>query len=168
VPEHLDPVRLALAQTPFREGMAVVRGPDWKWGRQDGGGQGEHAEGRVTLVRDNGWTKVLWGNGHEDSYRIGAEDGAFDVQPAALEIAEDSEPLPVAVQAIVEGLEGALRLLRERLHDRAFQHCLGVVWSACVSVLETCLHDDVRPSPGPPLPLSLPPGALACPAACCK
>jgi len=143
VPEHMNPMRLALKTYVFADDMKVVRGPDWKWGRQDGGGDGEVAVGKITILKDNGWAKVLWTNGHEDSYRVGSEGGLFDLQPFDLVINADDEPLPVAVQAIVEALEIALKLLRERLPDKAFQHCLGVVWSACVDVLETCLHDDM-------------------------
>ncbi|KAJ1494441.1 hypothetical protein T484DRAFT_1765495, partial [Baffinella frigidus] len=139
VPEHMNPMRLALKTYVFADDMKVVRGPDWKWGRQDGGGDGEVAVGKITILKDNGWAKVLWTNGHEDSYRVGSEGGLFDLQPFDLVINADDEPLP----AIVEALEIALKLLRERLPDKAFQHCLGVVWSACVDVLETCLHDDM-------------------------
>ena len=54
-------------------GMRVVRGPNWKWGDQDGNGGG-------TIVSNagDGWVTVLWDNGTKDGYRVGA-DGGFDL-----------------------------------------------------------------------------------------
>jgi hypothetical protein len=51
--------------------MRVRRGRDWKWGEQDGEG-----EGTVTKeARGNaGWVKVVWDNGKKNHYRWGAED----------------------------------------------------------------------------------------------
>lgn len=47
-------------------GYRVVRGPDWQWGRQDGG------EGRVGTVRgfeSKDEVLVLWDNGTAANYR---------------------------------------------------------------------------------------------------
>lgn len=47
-------------------GTRVVRGPDWKWGRQDGG------EGHVGTVRSfesPGEVLVVWDNGTAANYR---------------------------------------------------------------------------------------------------
>ena len=47
-------------------GSRVVRGPDWKWGRQDGG------EGHVGTVRSferPGEVLVIWDNGTAANYR---------------------------------------------------------------------------------------------------
>ena len=47
-------------------GSRVVRGPDWKWGRQDGG------DGHVGVVRSferPGEVLVIWDNGTAANYR---------------------------------------------------------------------------------------------------
>lgn len=61
----------------FREfGVIVARGPDWKWGDQDGG------IGSKGITTDSGaadgWIGVAWENGNTQTYRIGAE-GRFDL-----------------------------------------------------------------------------------------
>uniref|UniRef100_A0A158P7N2 E3 ubiquitin-protein ligase n=1 Tax=Angiostrongylus cantonensis TaxID=6313 RepID=A0A158P7N2_ANGCA len=55
-------------------GMRVIRGPDWSWDDQDGGG-----EGKIVGCVENGWVDVMWDNGYTNSYRFGA-DGRFDIQ----------------------------------------------------------------------------------------
>jgi len=57
------------------EGTRVVRGPDWKWGDQDGNGEGTLREDRIGF----GWARVKWDNGHTNSYRWGEED-KFDLK----------------------------------------------------------------------------------------
>eukprot|EP00051_Salpingoeca_urceolata_P006568 m.86770 g.86770 ORF g.86770 m.86770 type:complete len:2399 (+) comp14887_c1_seq1:143-7339(+) len=59
-------------------GQRIVRGPDWKWGRQDGKPPGA---GTVQGSPRDGWVDVLWDHGTQNSYRMGAED-KFDLQPA--------------------------------------------------------------------------------------
>jgi hypothetical protein len=66
----------------LHEGQKVVRGPDWKWGRQDGSNEdgagrllGEAARGVVVEVKGTGWCKVRWATGIQETYRAGAEDG---------------------------------------------------------------------------------------------
>lgn len=47
-------------------GYRVVRGPDWKWSKQDGG------DGHVGIVRNfenSGEVLVLWDNGTAANYR---------------------------------------------------------------------------------------------------
>ena len=63
----------------FFVGMRVVRGPDWKWGDQDKY-NGQPGEGLIfgKVDRDK-WIRVLWDNGNNKSYRIGAENGKFDL-----------------------------------------------------------------------------------------
>ncbi|KAH9495559.1 E3 ubiquitin-protein ligase mib1 [Bulinus truncatus] len=66
----------------IKPGIRVVRGPDWKWGNQDGG------EGFVGTVTDI-WgpepdkppekcVRVVWDNGMKSIYRIG-RDSVFDL-----------------------------------------------------------------------------------------
>ncbi len=45
-------------------GDRVRRGPDWKWGRQDGG-----LAGTVTRVDPDGWVRVEWDKGGSNRYR---------------------------------------------------------------------------------------------------
>ena len=55
-------------------GVRVVRGPDWKWGKQDGG------EGHVGTVRNFESPEevvVVWDNGTAANYRC---SGAFDLR----------------------------------------------------------------------------------------
>ena len=66
----------------LHEGQQVVRGPDWKWGRQDGSDEdgagrllGAAARGVVVEVKGTGWCKVRWATGIQETYRAGAEDG---------------------------------------------------------------------------------------------
>ncbi|KAK9500491.1 hypothetical protein O3M35_001746 [Rhynocoris fuscipes] len=64
-------------------GTRVVRGPDWKWGEQDGG---EGSVGTVIQVGRPGTRPspektvvIYWDNGAETNYRIGYE-GAYDLR----------------------------------------------------------------------------------------
>ena len=55
-------------------GVRVVRGPDWKWGKQDGG------EGHVGTVRNFESPEevvVVWDNGTAANYRCA---GAYDLR----------------------------------------------------------------------------------------
>ena len=61
-------------------GLRVVRGPDWKWGDQDGG------EGCLGTVIESGdetaygqVVVVLWDNGMRANYRCGV-DGSYDLK----------------------------------------------------------------------------------------
>ncbi len=58
-------------------GLRVVRGPDWRWGDQDGG------EGSVGTITKNGGDEpvgkqkavvVQWDAGNRCNYRIGLDD----------------------------------------------------------------------------------------------
>lgn len=66
--------RVIIALEGIQVGCRVIRGPDWKWGDQDGGAGNI---GRVFSVR-NGVVEVRWPNGHQNTYRYGAE-GASDL-----------------------------------------------------------------------------------------
>ncbi|CAE7037077.1 Spag1 [Symbiodinium natans] len=77
-----------------RIGVRVRRGPDWKWGNQDGG-----AGNWGTTVVDSDpdmplrWIKVQWDHGEKKSYRVGAE-GKYDLIFAVEDgdVVEDAEP----------------------------------------------------------------------------
>ncbi|KAL7715712.1 MIB/HERC2 domain-containing protein [Entamoeba marina] len=58
-------------------GKRVTRGPDWKWGEQDGG---EGSVGKVTSIKGNGWAKVVWDKSrNENRYRWGV-DSSYDLK----------------------------------------------------------------------------------------
>ena len=57
-------------------GTRVRRGPDWKWGEQDGG---PGSLGTVTGDSGGGWIDVKWDNGRENNYRWG-KDGKYDLE----------------------------------------------------------------------------------------
>lgn len=67
-------------------GARVVRGPDWKWGKQDGG------EGHVGTVRSFESPEevvVVWDNGTAANYRC---SGAYDLR--ILDSAPTGKPWP--------------------------------------------------------------------------
>lgn len=58
-------------------GTKVVRGPDWKWGNQDGG---EGCIGVVVKLKGNGWVDVKWENQKKPTdCRWGADD-SYDLK----------------------------------------------------------------------------------------
>lgn len=65
---------------PYLKGLRVVRGPDWKWGDQDGGA------GHVGTVMDSSFfgrygaktITVLWDTGFRGQYRGGP--GSYDLR----------------------------------------------------------------------------------------
>eukprot|EP00049_Salpingoeca_infusionum_P015690 m.307121 g.307121 ORF g.307121 m.307121 type:complete len:2248 (-) comp15932_c0_seq1:1557-8300(-) len=81
------------------KGSRVVRGPDWKWGDQDGGA------GTVGVCKggldDDKWVSVEWPNGQSNTYRMG-NSSCFDLKapddsrsPAS---SADEQELPKAAQ----------------------------------------------------------------------
>lgn len=58
-------------------GTRVVRGLDWRWSVQDGYTVGKIVQG-LGHHRHNGWVRVLWDNGYENSYRTG-RNGHYDI-----------------------------------------------------------------------------------------
>uniref|UniRef100_A0A8C9RA53 E3 ubiquitin-protein ligase HERC2 n=1 Tax=Scleropages formosus TaxID=113540 RepID=A0A8C9RA53_SCLFO len=74
-------------------GTRVMRGPDWKWGDQDGPPPGL---GRVIgELGEDGWIRVQWDTSSTNSYRMGKE-GKYDLKlaepPPAIQTAtEDSD-----------------------------------------------------------------------------
>jgi hypothetical protein len=58
-------------------GMIVVRGPDWKWGDQDGSSTGTVTE----AVDGDGWVSVVWHKGStSNKYRV---SGPYDLRVAS-------------------------------------------------------------------------------------
>lgn len=73
----------------FQVGTMVVRGPDWKWGDQDG-----PPPGRGTVISElssDYWIRVRWDSGAVHSYRM-VKDKKYDlmVAPEAKPSGEDS------------------------------------------------------------------------------
>ncbi|GIQ81042.1 hypothetical protein KIPB_001935, partial [Kipferlia bialata] len=61
----------------FIKGAPVVRGPSWRWGNQDGNG-----EGVLDQLDADGWCWVLWNHSRErNRYRIGgsASHSKYDI-----------------------------------------------------------------------------------------
>ena len=70
----------------LKVGSRVVRGQDWKWGDQDGPG-----EGRVIgELGEDGWIRVQWDNASTNSYRMGKE-GKYDLKLAETPNMSDSD-----------------------------------------------------------------------------
>lgn len=90
-----------LRMPPAKKGLRVVRGPDWKWGEQDGGEGGvgtiiadctdPNPQSPSSLFssilshinterrKDEGFVTVIWDNGVKGVYRAGAQ-GAYDLR----------------------------------------------------------------------------------------
>ena len=66
----------------------VVRGPDWKWGEQDG-----PAPSMGTVIAElgeDGWVRVQWDTGSTNSYRMGKED-KYDLKLAEPVLSPDND-----------------------------------------------------------------------------
>lgn len=62
----------------MKVGTRVTRGADWKWGEQDGNGEGKI----ISEVGEDGWVRVEWIlSGATNSYRMGKE-GQYDLRLA--------------------------------------------------------------------------------------
>jgi hypothetical protein len=55
-------------------GARVVRGKDWEWGDQDGGGPGTV----IAPGARKGWARVQWDSGGANAYQVGWE-GQYDL-----------------------------------------------------------------------------------------
>ncbi len=87
------------------KGVRVVRGPDWKWGNQDGDPPGV---GRVQADLTDGWVDVKWESGSSNRYRMGAQ-GAYDLQLESTQEAGEiaGADAPAEVENDMEGLATA-------------------------------------------------------------
>jgi hypothetical protein len=100
--------RLPLAFESLAIGTAVVRGPDWKWGDQDGGGGGgtELCRGVTTSnVDEAGWVSVAWRDASgalsaSRWYRVGASArcAGADIRPR-FDIFAEERRLPPGTKA---------------------------------------------------------------------
>lgn len=75
-------------------GARVVRGPDWKWGKQDGG------EGHVGTVRSFESPEevvVVWDNGTAANYRC---SGAYDLRILDSAPTGECRPLVSGLRAV--------------------------------------------------------------------
>jgi len=71
---HLAP-GAAVTRSDARPGLRVQRGPDWRWGNQDGG---LGSVGTLESVDGPDWATVRWPSGHVNGYRIG-DGGKHDL-----------------------------------------------------------------------------------------
>jgi E1A/CREB-binding protein len=71
---------VAVSDDNHKEGARVKRGPDWKWGDQDGPQGAGEQQGLLGKKKGDGWCVVTWEKQprQEREYRIGAE-GAHDL-----------------------------------------------------------------------------------------
>ncbi|XP_061168841.1 uncharacterized protein LOC133178097 [Saccostrea echinata] len=74
--EVCDEPRILCGNEIIAPGCLVQRGPDWKWGNQDGG---SGTVGMVYRVTNNSTIYVRWPNSVRSNYRFGYE-GKYDVQ----------------------------------------------------------------------------------------
>ena len=108
-------------------GCKVRRNPQfWKWGNQDGGGNGVVTSIDIT----SGWVVIQWDhNGSIDKYRWGAEQ-AYDIEPVAA-------VLTVRGEIHLPGIEGLILDNKSRniLRDRA-THDLSLSYERPYSTIE--------------------------------
>ncbi|KAL0218127.1 hypothetical protein RCL1_008975 [Eukaryota sp. TZLM3-RCL] len=71
-----DSERLLVYECVKIKGRRVKRGPDWRYGIQDGGAGNV---GVVTGLRGPGWVIVKWSNGNSQGYRWGCQ-GKYDLE----------------------------------------------------------------------------------------
>jgi hypothetical protein len=165
------------------KGMRVVRGPDWKWGNQDGDPPGV---GRVQADLTDGWVDVKWESGSSNRYRMGAQ-GAYDLQLESNQVAGEraSADALAEVENDMEGL--ATNETDERDGNRRHVHpsvqCDGCGMHPLVGprfkcavckdfdLCETCFNGGVHASEGHPCHRIERPGAsrrlvppVSCPA----
>ena len=91
LPAQVSRAGEATQTTKIQVGSRVRRGPDWKWGNQDGGGAGTAIKG----CDEDGWIKVRWDEGGSNNYRCGAH-GAQDL--VICSGASDAGDQPTATQ----------------------------------------------------------------------
>lgn len=102
-------------------GTRVARGADWKWGDQDGNGEGRI----ISEVGDDGWVRVEWDTGATNSYRMGKE-GQYDLRLADSSfktISPDKES------------DREHELYESKLHHNDF-HPTKLLKNACIKLLQ--------------------------------
>lgn len=104
-PGRAEPLKQAVL------GVPVQRGPDWKWGNQDGG---KGSRGTTLGTDSKGWVGVRWQNGYRNRYRVSVDE-AFDLQicddnhpPARSWQADGPDYSWFAKDSFLDGLEGTV------------------------------------------------------------
>lgn len=103
-------------------GTRVARGTDWKWGEQDGNGEGRI----ISEVGDDGWVRVEWDTGATNSYRMGKE-GQYDLRLA------DSSFKTISPDA--ESDKDRIELFESKIHQNDF-HPTKLLKNACIKLLQ--------------------------------
>ena len=112
LPQGVDPSNVGsnrVVRVNMMEGVGarVVRGPDWKWGKQDGG------EGHVGTVRNFESPEevvVVWDNGTAANYRCA---GAFDLR--ILDSAPTGETMALSIRTYMPVMQYCWPLTRSRV-----------------------------------------------------
>ncbi len=82
----------------FPVGTIVVRGPDWKWGDQDGLPPSKGTV--ISELSSSSWMRVQWDSGTVNSYRM-TKDGKRDLEVAPPGATEgESKDTPVDVELV--------------------------------------------------------------------
>lgn len=111
-------------------GARVVRGPDWKWGKQDGG------EGHVGTVRSFESPEevvVVWDNGTAANYRC---SGAYDVRILDSAPTGNFSPAPCFVRMLIQSKNRVNKMLAHML-SLLFWHS----WKHDHDLLDTKIRD---------------------------
>lgn len=103
-------------------GTRVVRGTDWKWGEQDGNGEGRI----ISEVGDDGWVRVEWDTGATNSYRMGKEE-QYD-----LRLADSSFK---TISPDTESDKERHELFESKMHQNDF-HPTKLLKNACIKLLQ--------------------------------
>lgn len=83
--------KVSVTDQNYVKGAQVIPGKDWKWLGQDRG-----IGILLPLLEEDGWCRVQWSDGYENSYRIGV-DGAFDLYYASAFQDDTASPVPAAL-----------------------------------------------------------------------
>ncbi|XP_068720941.1 E3 ubiquitin-protein ligase HERC2-like [Montipora capricornis] len=105
-------------------GTRVVRGPDWKWGDQDGP---PPSEGRVIgELGEDEWVRIQWDTGSTNSYRMGKE-GKFDLKLAG------PPPVPESSEEEEEDLKDDSKQEKTEIQS---VHPTALIRHSCVCLLQ--------------------------------
>lgn len=109
-------------------GARVIRGPDWKWGKQDGG------EGHVGTVRSFESPEevvVVWDNGTAANYRC---SGAYDVRVLDSAPTGNTPPsaliLSPAFLTVVNSIQGKVAKTKQNVARRRHRLICILIYSS--------------------------------------